>query len=150
MIDSPDFDFSFAGLKTAVLYYLRSAGVYPPQAAHKVPRYKLPEICSEFQEAVVDVLVSKTIRAAKGYKVKTVMLGGGVAANQRLRERLTEAIATQLPTTDYSLPTIQYTTDNAAMIAAAGYFHAQKKGFTPWQKLTVDSNWQLGQKMRKS
>lgn len=143
MISSPDHDFSFAGLKTAVLYYLRSAGVYPPQAAHKVPRYKLSAICHEFQEAAVDVLISKTIKAAKKYKVKTIMLGGGVAANQRLREQFIETIKKELPNTKYTIPDTKYTTDNAAMIAAAGYYHARQKDFVPWQKLEADPHLKL-------
>ncbi len=148
MIDSPDFDFSFSGLKTAVLYWLRAQS-----AEHRVKPYALSpkllaSVCHEFQEAVVDVLVTKAIRAAKKYKVKTVLLGGGVAANARLRQRLVEAIKCQLHTTSYVLPSFQYTTDNAAMIAAAGYFMARAKQFTPWQKLDVDPNWELGQKFR--
>ncbi|MDP3244163.1 MAG: tRNA (adenosine(37)-N6)-threonylcarbamoyltransferase complex transferase subunit TsaD [bacterium] len=143
MINSPDFDFSFSGLKTAVLYYVKS------QKDKKIKKH-LPEICYEVQEAIVDVLVAKTIAAAKKYKVKTVMLGGGVAANKRLREQLKKAVQKEIPTTNYSLPNLQYTTDNAAMIAAAGYWRALKKDFTPWQKLEADPNWQIGGKMRIS
>ena len=113
-----------------------------------LPERQLAEICYEFQEAVVDVLVAKTIRAAKQYKVKTVLLGGGVAANKRLREELGTAVKSKLPATSYVLPSLQYTTDNAAMIAAAGYFMARAKQFTPWQKLDVDPNWELGQKFK--
>ena len=148
MMNSNDFDFSFSGLKTSVLYYLRSAGFYAPSAAHKMPRYKLEEVCYEFQEAVVDVLVTKTIRAAKQYNVKTILLGGGVAANKRLREQLGHAVKKELPATSYSLPTLSYTGDNAAMIAAAGYFMARSKQFTPWEKIDVDPNWELGKKMQ--
>ena len=73
MIDSKDFDFSFSGLKTAVLYYVKNL---------KPKTYNLkPDICASFEQAVVDVLVAKTICAAKKYKVKTVILGGGVSAN---------------------------------------------------------------------
>lgn len=162
MIDSPDFDFSFSGLKTAVLYYLKSIN----QPINKLTR---SAICYEFQQAVVDVLVAKTIRAAKKYKVKTILLGGGVAANKQLREWLSRSIKNELPITNYHLPPMEYTTDNAAMIAAAGYFMARKKqfipleasrqrrlprqwrgpltGFTPWQKLDVNPNWEIGKKI---
>lgn len=91
----------------------------------------------------MDVLVAKTVRAAKQYKVKTVLLGGGVAANKRLRQQLQHAITKLTPATCHLSPSI-YATDNAAMIAAAGYFMARAKQFTPWQKLDVDPNWQLG------
>ena len=137
MMDSPDFDFSFSGLKTAVLYMVREL----------LKKYKMEEIrpamAREIQEAIVDVLIAKTLRAAKKYNVKTVMLAGGVSANKRLRERFVEMMRRELPNTKCQIPDTKYCTDNAAMIAAAGYFHAIKKDFTPWQKLKVDPNWEL-------
>lgn len=137
MMDTKDFDFSFSGLKTAVLYATRDLK----------NKFKIEEIISamahEVQEAIVDVLIAKTMQAAKKYKVKTVMLAGGVSANKRLRERFVAAIETELPNTKYQIPDTKYCTDNAAMVAAAGYFHAAKKDFTPWQKLKVDPNWEL-------
>ena len=114
MINSKDYDFSFSGLKTAVLYKLKELGIINNELKN--------EICREFQQAVIDVLVSKTIRAAREYKVKTVILGGGVAANKELRKQLGNK-------TNLLLPEIKFTTDNAAMIAVAAYFHASKKGF---------------------
>jgi N6-L-threonylcarbamoyladenine synthase len=87
---------------------------------------------------VVEVLVAKTLRAAQKYQVKTVILGGGVAANHRLRHELGQAINDNLPTTTYNLPPLQYSTDNAAMIAAAGYFQALQKDFTSWRNLEID------------
>jgi N6-L-threonylcarbamoyladenine synthase len=137
MITTPDFDFSFSGLKTAVLY-----------AAHDLlDKYKqeeiVPAMAYEIQEAIVDVLVAKTMRAAKKYNVKTVMLAGGVSANKRLRERFSGAMERELPNVEWNIPPFEYCTDNAAMVAAAGYFHAAKKDFTPWQKLKVDPNWEL-------
>ena len=137
MITTPDFDFSFSGLKTAVLYAARDLK----------NKYKMEEIVPamafEIQEAIVDVLVAKTMKAAKKYNVKTVMLAGGVSANKRLRERFVAEIEKELPNTKYQIPDTKYCTDNAAMVAAAGYFHAAKKDFTPWQKLKVDPNWEL-------
>ncbi|MFA5129024.1 MAG: tRNA (adenosine(37)-N6)-threonylcarbamoyltransferase complex transferase subunit TsaD [Patescibacteria group bacterium] len=137
MIDTKDFDFSFSGLKTAVLYAARDfknkdelEGIVPAMA-------------HEVQEAIVDVLVAKLIRAAKKYEVKTVMLAGGVSANKRLRERFVSEIEKEMPSVDWNIPDFEYCTDNAAMVAAAGYFHAAKKDFTPWQKLKVDPNWEL-------
>lgn len=132
MIDSDDFDFSFAGLKTAVRYHI--------QKLKSRTRAIDADICASFEQAVVDVLVAKTIRAAKKYKVTAVLLGGGVAANRRLREELGEAVKKELPKVSYEPPDLAYTTDNAAMIAAAGAFHAQAKHFTVWNKLEADPN----------
>jgi N6-L-threonylcarbamoyladenine synthase len=137
MMDTKDFDFSFSGLKTAVLY----------AAQDLKNKFKMEEIipamAHEVQEAIVDVLIAKTMRAAKKYKVKTVMLAGGVSANKRLRERFSGAMEKELPGVEGNIPDFQFCTDNAAMVAAAGYFHAAKKDFTPWQKLKVDPNWEL-------
>ncbi len=142
MMTSGDFDFSFAGLKTAVLYAIQKM---KPDEVKK----RTPEICAEFQNAAVEVLVTKTLAAAKKYKAKTILLGGGVAANMALRETLRATIATELPRVCYQLPSNEYIGDNAAMIAVAGYFKLIKKNFTPWQKLDVDANWTIGQKQSK-
>ncbi len=142
MATSGDFDFSFAGLKTAVLYAIQKM---KPEEVKK----RTPEICAEFQNAATEVLIAKTIAAAKKYKVKTILLGGGVAANKQLREDLGVTIKTELPKVCYQIPHNEYIGDNAAMIAVAGYFHILKKDFTPWQKLDVDANWTIGQKRSK-
>ncbi|MFA6551171.1 MAG: tRNA (adenosine(37)-N6)-threonylcarbamoyltransferase complex transferase subunit TsaD [Patescibacteria group bacterium] len=113
MINDDNFDFSFSGLKTSLLYQVQKDADW---------KNKTSAYCAEFQQAVVDVLVAKTIKAAKKYKVKTVMLAGGVAANLELREQLGRAVKTELPRIKYNIPDLKYTTDNAAMIAAAGYF----------------------------
>ncbi|MCX6811757.1 MAG: tRNA (adenosine(37)-N6)-threonylcarbamoyltransferase complex transferase subunit TsaD [Candidatus Berkelbacteria bacterium] len=121
MINSKDYDFSFSGLKTAVLYLLKDL----KQKGLTTDDWLLKtNICREFQQAVIDVLIKKTLRAAKEFKVKTIILGGGVAANNELRTQLGEKIKKELPITNYLLPITKYTTDNAAMIAAAAYFHA--------------------------
>ena len=151
MINSSDYDFSFSGLKTALLYKLKK---------DKMWKKKVPEYCAEFQQAVIDVLIAKTIKAARDFKVKTVMLSGGVAANQELRKQMKKKIESQItnyhrlggipPTINIirwrdklQIPDLKYTTDNAAMIAAAGYFRALKKDFIPWQKIKVDPNLEL-------
>jgi len=147
MLNTPDFNFSFSGLKTAVLYKVRDlTGVGSP--ASKALEAGLPTVTRsrlafEIEEAITEVLVSKTIRAAKKYKVKTIMLAGGVSANKNLRKKMGEAIKAELPNTKYQIPDIQYCTDNAAMTAVAGYFYAKAGKFTPWQKLRVDPNWEL-------
>jgi N6-L-threonylcarbamoyladenine synthase len=113
MINDDNFDFSFSGLKTSLLYQVQKDADW---------KNKTSAYCAEFQQAVVDVLVAKTIKAAKKYKVKTVMLAGGVAANLALREQLGHAVNQELPQVKYNIPDLKYTTDNAAMIATAGYF----------------------------
>jgi N6-L-threonylcarbamoyladenine synthase len=111
MEDSGDLDFSMSGLKTAVLRYLRAE-----QAAGR--DVSLPDVAASFQEAIVDVQVSKTIAAAKERGVDTVLLGGGVVANTRLRRRMTEEGNSERLRVLY--PSLELCTDNAAMIAAVG------------------------------
>jgi N6-L-threonylcarbamoyladenine synthase len=111
MAESRDLDFSMSGLKTAVLRHLRAEQA----AGHDV---SLPDIAASFQEAIVDVQVAKTVAAAKERGVETVLLGGGVVANTRLRERMAEEGArTGLR---ILFPPLELCTDNAAMIAAVG------------------------------
>lgn len=134
MISKPGFNFSFSGLKTALLYELQK---------DKNWKKKIPEYCYEFQQAIVDVLIHKTIKAAEQYKVKTIMLSGGVSANKALRFQLEQKVKEKINDVNFFMPELKYTTDNAAMIAAAGYFKARRKKFTPWQKLKVNSNLEL-------
>jgi len=134
MLNSPNYDFSFSGLKTALLYSLKK---------DKDWKKKIPEYCREYQQAIIDVLISKTIKAAKKYKVSTIMLAGGVAANKELRSQMDEKIKKELPDIHFTLPDLKYTTDNAAMMATAGYYKAQRQEFTPWQDLRVDCNLEL-------
>ncbi len=114
-----NYEFSFSGLKTSVLYYLRDH-----------PRTKKADVAASFQAAVIDVLVRKTIAAADQYKAKTIVLCGGVAASRPLREQLAAA-ATQRKLR-LSVPDFQFNTDNAAMIAAATYFSILKKKNLPF------------------
>lgn len=134
MIHSNNYDFSFSGLKTALLYELKK---------DKNWKKKIPEYCHEFQQSVIDVLIYKTIEAAKKYNIKTIMLTGGVAANKELRRQMKEAVKTIIPNSLFLIPKLKYTTDNAVMIAAAGYFNALENKFINWQKLKVDPNLQL-------
>ncbi len=134
MINSGDFNFSFSGLKTALLYALKKDKNY---------KKRLSEYAYEFQQAVIDVLIYKTVKAAEEYGVKNIMLAGGVSANKELRRQITETVKNKLSNTQCLIPNIQYTTDNAAMIAAAGYYKAVRKEFTPWDKVKVDCNLEL-------
>jgi len=134
MLDAKNFDFSFSGLKTALLYQLKK---------DKNWKKRIPEYCHELQQAIIDVLITKTIKAAKKYNVKTIMLAGGVAANIKLRQQLTDSVRPEIPEAKLLIPDLAYTTDNAAMVAAAGYFKAKKGKFTPRPKLKADSNYKF-------
>ena len=134
MINSPNFDFSFSGLKTALLYELKKDNDW---------KNKVPQYCYEFQQAIIDVLIKKTAKAAKKYNAKSIMLTGGVAANKKLREQMTKEIKKDFPNTAFLIPDLKYTTDNAVMIATAGYFKAIRKEFTFWQNLKTDPNLKL-------
>jgi N6-L-threonylcarbamoyladenine synthase len=110
------YDFSFSGLKTSVLYFLR-----------KTQNYRLEDVCASFQEAVVEVLVSKTIRAAEEYQVRAVSASGGVSINSRFRQRLREECERR--GLRLFLAPVSLCTDNAAMIAAMA-FHKQPSDFS--------------------
>jgi len=127
-------DFSFSGLKTALLYQLQK---------DKNWKNRINEYCFAYQEAIIDILSQKTIAAAKKYKAKTIMLSGGVSANLELRDYLASKVSQELPKNPLIVPKLSYTTDNAAMIALAGYYALQSKVDTSWQKLKVDVNFGL-------
>lgn len=131
MLNSPDFDFSFAGLKTSVLYHLKELQKLPQQ-----------DVAASIERAIVDVLVAKTARAAAKHKVKTVTLVGGVAANRTLRSMLAEAIQNQ--GRQFITPSLEFCTDNASMIAVAGYQAWQAGKVTRPNTLKVDPNWEIG------
>jgi N6-L-threonylcarbamoyladenine synthase len=123
MINSKDYDFSFSGLKTAVLYFIQGHS----SNTNSKKKISLPlklkrEIARAFEDAAVHVLVSKTLRAIQTYKAKSLIVGGGVAANQEIRKVLGE----QSPVPIY-FPTRELSTDNSLMIAIAGYMQWQQK-----------------------
>jgi N6-L-threonylcarbamoyladenine synthase len=105
------YDFSFSGLKTAVRYYL-------DRHRHCTLGMKA-DICASFQEAAFKVLVHKSLDACRAYRLKTLLVGGGVAANQTLRRKLTRA-AEAAGVTVY-FPSLELCMDNAAMVAGYGY-----------------------------
>jgi N6-L-threonylcarbamoyladenine synthase len=111
------FDFSFSGLKTAVVNYVHKHG--------KPKGKKLNDLVASFQQAAVDILVEKTIKAAKAKKVKWIALAGGVSANSKLREDISRRAAEE--GLKVSIPPFAFCTDNAAMIGSAAYFQ-QKRG----------------------
>lgn len=120
MLHDKNFDFSFSGLKTSVLYHLRDN---PPK-----PR-DIPDIAASFQEAAVDVLVKKTMKAVETYRAKSIFLSGGVAANGALRTRL--ALESEAKKLSFIVPKLSFNTDNAVMIAAATYLEILRKGSYP-------------------
>lgn len=134
LLGKNNLDFSYAGLKTSVLYTLQ-----------KLPKKKsvTNDVAASFQSAASDQLVIKAERALKRYRAKTFLLAGGVAANALLRERLAQMIEKNFPGVIYKQPPFNLCTDNGVMIAMAGAFQAEKKRFTPWQKLSADPGWDL-------
>lgn len=135
MAASDDYDFSYSGLKTAVLYLIRDLG-------GSLSDQQKADIAASFQHAAIDVLLTKTERAAREHAVKAILLSGGVSANTLLRERLHQ-LATELGVR-YLCPEMKYTTDNAAMIAVAGYFAYQKEKTAPSREAVgMDANLRL-------
>ena len=130
MIHEKNFDFSFSGLKTAVLYYLRDQNL-------SAIRYPLSaNVAASFQKAAIDVLVTKTIRAAEQVGAQSIILCGGVAANTALREAL--GAAAKKSGAKFFVPEFKYNLDNAAMIGTAGYMaYLRKKKFP----LRANGNW---------
>ena len=124
-LDKDSLDFSFSGIKTAVANLVRRLGLTP--AGETFGAYRLKDLLASFQEAIVDVLVTKTLQAAALYQVKDVAVVGGVAANRRLRQRLQEEAADQ--GLILHLPELRFCTDNAAMIAAAAHSIWKRSGF---------------------
>jgi N6-L-threonylcarbamoyladenine synthase len=108
----PSYDFSFSGLKTAVLRTVREAG----------DTLVVPDLAASFQEAVIDVLATKTVEAAREHGARAIALAGGVAANLPLRARVQELTERLLDGVPVLIPPVRLCTDNAAMIAAAGHF----------------------------
>ena len=111
MIDSPDLDFSFSGLKTAVRYALDKKG--------DLTLRDRATLALEFEQAVVDTLMAKVAKALSAHPARSFILGGGVAANQRLRQTLTHRLQTDFPDVQLLLPEPTLATDNATMIALA-------------------------------
>ena len=138
MINSKDYNFSFSGLKTAVLY------LYNNLTAQDCSSNNVrPAMAVEVQNAIVDVLTAKTVKAIKNLNPKTVMIAGGVSANKALREKMAEEFESyKIP---FLMPDTSHATDNAAMIATAGYFeYIQKKpAKDSWKNLVADANLRL-------
>lgn len=136
MIHSKNYDFSFSGLKTAVLYKIRDSGLKIKDSD------AVANLARSFEEAVVDVLVTKTVRAAKEYNAKTIALSGGVSANKRLRSALN--LQSEILNLQFLVPPLELCTDNAGMIGLAAYFKL-RAGYKPkkYSQLKADSTWEI-------
>jgi len=122
MLGHNSLDFSFSGIKTAVLYYCRGQDMKGENKVDSMSRQEIADIAASFQSAVVDVLVKKTKRAAKKIGAKTILLGGGVAANSSLRMALQVMCNSSAPPIKLLVAPKQYCTDNAVMVASLGYY----------------------------
>ena len=145
LINHPNFDFSFSGLKTAVLtHVLRLKAL-----SSKLSAFQKEEVCFAFEEATVDVLATKTMRAAKEFRPKGIILAGGVAANSRLREELKARIEKYNSEVEekfkmnFYLPGPGMSGDNAAMIGLAAYYHIIEGEKGDWRKSEISANLQI-------
>jgi len=127
MLGPDSLDFSFSGIKTAVLYYCRGQDMKGDDKVDSMTSEEIADIAASFQAAVIDVLVKKTQRAAERFGAKTILLGGGVAANNELRSALQKMCDSTVPTKKLLIAPKQYCTDNAVMVASLGY-HKFKAG----------------------
>lgn len=127
MIDSNDFDFSFSGLKTAILREVNTI--------KKLDNKKISDLCASSQQAILEVLIKKTLFAVKRFNPKSLLLGGGVAANQRLRDTLAISLINNNLSLKLLIPEKILCTDNAAMIATAAYFNSAD---LPWKKVNAN------------
>ncbi|MHC4631969.1 MAG: tRNA (adenosine(37)-N6)-threonylcarbamoyltransferase complex transferase subunit TsaD [Planctomycetota bacterium] len=127
MLGSDSLDFSFSGIKTAVLYYCRGQDMKGEDRVDSMSAQEIADIAASFQAAVIDVLIKKTQRAAERIGAKTILLGGGVAANNRLRSALQQMCESAEPPKKLLIAPKQYCTDNAVMVASLAY-HKFKAG----------------------
>jgi N6-L-threonylcarbamoyladenine synthase len=126
MLESKDLNFSFSGLKTALIYKMK-------KEPSIITKENIKNLVAGFQESIVEVLVEKTINAAKKFKYKKILVSGGVAANSRLREYFQQRTAEEA--IDLFIPPISLCMDNAAMVACIGYYEYVAGDFS---KLDVD------------
>jgi N6-L-threonylcarbamoyladenine synthase len=136
------FEFSFSGIKTSVLYWLKKRGYYPAhENSNKIDDKILKDICASFQAAMVDVLEEKTIRAVKKYCVKNLTVSGGVSANSELRKRLLSFGAET--GIGVFIPTLEFCTDNGAMVALVGAMLLNRGVYSNYD-LTAVANLSIG------
>ncbi len=127
-------DFSFSGLKTAVLRRAELKGMYPPPEDEELDPTEVSEVAHAFQEAIVDSMVTRTLDAVKQHHVKGIILGGGVAANALLRKEMADRSPIEVV-----VPRPALCTDNGAMIGAAAYFTLRNGDSYQWDLDVVPS-----------
>jgi len=135
MINENNFDFSFSGLKTSVLNEVKKI-----QAKKQLNNSIVSQLAYEIQEAITDVLVEKTLRAAKKYQIKSILLAGGVVANPRLREKFKQSVISCHLLVNLFTPPPSLCTDNATFVAACADFNYHP---VPWQKLQANSSLEI-------
>lgn len=140
MIKSGNYDFSFSGLKTAVKNKIADL----KKNNQKLSDKQIADIAASFQLAIIEVLILKTMRAVKEYRIKTLIIGGGVSANQALNEELKKTLKEITPSAVYLAPKKKYANDNAAMIALSGYFRVKNGEDGSWEKIQADARLKLG------
>jgi len=131
MINTPDLDFSFSGLKTAVLTQYQKL-----QKNNRLNKLSIDQLAFEIQESIADVLTSKVDKASRQYQVKSVLLAGGVSANQRLSQKIKQTIK-NVPV---FIPSPKFCTDNAAYIASCAFFNFKP---TDWRKVQANSSLEI-------
>lgn len=119
MLKSGDFDFSFSGLKTSVLYAIKKFETLTPRDKELIAK--------DFEDSVTEVLVTKTLTAAKKYKVKEIILGGGVTANKKIRRVFQETVTREMPDTKLFIPSVLLSGDNGLMIGVAALLRSKSK-----------------------
>jgi len=129
MLGKDSLDFSFSGIKTAVLYHCRGQDMKGENRVCQMSEQEIADVAASFQAAVVDVLVGKTLRAAEKIGAKTILLGGGVAANATLRDALQQMCESAVPAKKLLVAPKQYCTDNAVMVASLAYYKFREKLF---------------------
>ncbi len=133
-LGSDNYNFSFSGLKSAVINLNHNA-------IQRGESINVNDLCASFQEAVTDVLVDKALKACKEYNVKQLIVAGGVSANKGLKEKLNRENKNE--DLEICIPSIKYCTDNAVMIAAAGYYRYQKNNTLDKLDLNADASLEL-------
>lgn len=132
MLHDPHCDFSFSGLKTAVMYYIKNRA--------ELLDVDKEDIAREFEDAATEVLWKKTVRALEQTNAKTLVLGGGVSANIHIRREFEKGIRESFPHVTLRIPEAVLTTDNAIMIALAGYFRSKSGVYQDPETLTANGN----------
>jgi len=154
MMNQNNLEFSFSGLKTAVLYELQKHKTINPDVKSgprpKRRGYKLKtDVAASFQQAVIDVLLSKTIKAARAYRVKNIIVGGGVIANKKIRESLAREAQEKLRGARVYFPALEHSMDNGLMVAIAGYFNYKKGIRADWRTAKALPNLRIDEKFSR-